>query len=297
MRLNQSSVFFNQYEHTYTLNGKTLSGVTSLLNRQLFKDKYTYISEEILANAAERGSLIHETIEVVDSLGVESKLTEVIAYLDIKKKNNLKTLENEYLVSDNEHIASSIDLVFDDYSLADIKTTSKLDKEYVSWQLSIYAYLFELQNPTLKAGKLYAIWLPRKQYGDPALVEVDRIPTDIVKELIECDKRGEQFRGQIVPTKEQSLTIAQDVIDEVVTITRQLKDMKARYEELQQGLLILMKQNGVKSFKCDSLSLSYKEPTTRKSIDSKALESKYPDIYNELLKESTVKESLTIKIA
>lgn len=193
MKLNQSSVVFNQHAHTYTLNGKTLSGVTSLLNRQLFKDKYTGISEEMLAKAASRGSLIHETIELVDELGVSSDMPEVIAYLDIKSKNNLCTLENEYLVSDNEHIASSIDLVFDDCSLADIKTTSKLDKEYVSWQLSIYAYLFELQNPTLKVNKLFAIWLPKPQYGKPALVEVERIPNDIIELLIECDKRGEQF--------------------------------------------------------------------------------------------------------
>lgn len=193
MKLNQSSVVFDQHAHTYTLNDKTLSGVTSLLNRQLFKDKYTGISEELLAKAASRGSLIHETIELVDELGVSSDMPEVIAYLDIKSKNNLCTLENEYLVSDNEHIASSIDVVFDDFSLADIKTTSKLDKEYVSWQLSIYAYLFELQNPTLQANKLFAIWLPKPRYGNPSLVEVVRIPTDIVKALIECDKRGEQF--------------------------------------------------------------------------------------------------------
>lgn len=193
MKLKESSVVFNQEEHTYLLNGNLLSGVTSLLNRQLFQKKYDTIDEAILRKAAERGSLIHETIELVDSLGVASDMAEVQAYLDIKAKNNLTTHCNEYLVSDNEHIASSIDIVFDDCSLADIKTTSKLDKEYVSWQLSIYAYLFELQNPTLKANKLFAIWLPRPQYGKPALVEVERISSDIIQLLIECDKRGEQF--------------------------------------------------------------------------------------------------------
>lgn len=193
MILAQSKVLFNQEEHSYLLNGNLLSGVTSLLNRQLFPKKYDTIDETVLRKAAERGSLIHETIELVDSLGVTSDLTEVQAYLNIKEKNGLTTHCNEYLISDNEHIASSIDLVFDDCSLADIKTTSKLDKEYVSWQLSIYAYLFELQNPTLQANKLFAIWLPKPRYGNPSLVEVVRIPTDIVKALIECDKRGEQF--------------------------------------------------------------------------------------------------------
>lgn len=295
MKLNESSVCFNQEAHTYTLDGKELSGVTSLLDRQIFKNKYTGVSETVLNKAANRGSLIHKTIELVDGLGIESDLAEVQAYIDLKKQHGLNTHANEYLVSDNDHVASSIDIVFDDCSLADIKTTSRLDRDYVSWQLSIYAYLFELQNPGLKANKLYAIWLPQKRYGKPALVEVERKSTELVQELIECDKRGEEF--MLPDTQSQELQVSADVIDEVANISRQMKEMKARYEELQQGLLELMKQSNVKSFKCDRLSLSYKEPSTRKSIDSKLLESKYPQIYEECLKESLVKESITIKTA
>lgn len=295
MKLNESSVCFNQEAHTYTLDGKELSGVTSLLDRQIFKNKYTGVSETVLNKAANRGSLIHKTIELVDGLGIESDLAEVQAYIDLKKQHGLNTHANEYLVSDNDHVASSIDIVFDDCSLADIKTTSHLDRDYVSWQLSIYAYLFELQNPGLKANKLYAIWLPQKRYGKPALVEVERKPAELVQELIECDKRGEEF--MLPDTQSQELQVSADVIDEVANISRQMKEMKARYEELQQGLLELMKQSNVKSFKCDRLSLSYKEPSTRKSIDSKLLESKYPQIYEECLKESLVKESITIKTA
>ena len=296
MKLNESSVCFNQEAHTYTLDGKELSGVTSLLDRQIFKNKYTGVNETVLNKAANRGSLIHKTIELVDGLGIESDLAEVQAYIDLKKQHGLNTHANEYLVSDNDHVASSIDIVFDDCSLADIKTTSHLDRDYVSWQLSIYAYLFELQNPGLKANKLYAIWLPQKRYGKPALVEVERKSTELVQELIECDKRGEEF---MLPDTQssQELQVSADVIDEVANISRQMKEMKARYEELQQGLLELMKQSNVKSFKCDRLSLSYKEPSTRKSIDSKLLESKYPQIYEECLKESIVKESITIKTA
>ena len=296
MKLNESSVCFNQEAHTYTLDGKELSGVTSLLDRQIFKNKYTGVSETVLNKAANRGSLIHETIELVDGLGIESDLAEVQAYIALKKQHGLNTHANEYLVSDNDHVASSIDIVFDDCSLADIKTTSHLDRDYVSWQLSIYAYLFELQNPGLKANKLYAIWLPQKRYGKPALVEVERKSTELVQELIECDKRGEEF---MLPDTQssQELQVSADVIDEVANISRQMKEMKARYEELQQGLLELMKQSNVKSFKCDRLSLSYKEPSTRMSIDSKLLESKYPQIYEECLKESIVKESITIKTA
>lgn len=296
-KLKQSKVVFNQEEHTYTLDGKQLSGVTSLLNRQLFKDKYTGISEEVLAKASERGSLIHETIECLEGFGsTQSDIYEVQEYFKLKEEHNLNVLENEYLVSDNTNVASSIDIVFDDFSLADIKTTSKLDKEYVKWQLSIYAYLFELQNPRKKAGKLYAVWLPKEQYGKPALVELERISNEVVKELIEVDSRGDQFIPPMVET-DTVLQVSQDVVDEVISIATQMREMEQRYKALQAGLLEAMKANNVKSFKSGSLSLTFKDATTRKSVDTKALEKKYPDIYQELLKESQVKESLTIKIA
>lgn len=68
--LNKSSVIFNQEEHTYTLNGVPLSGITSVLERNLFQRKYDGIPKHILDNAAERGSFIHEQIELVDSIGI-----------------------------------------------------------------------------------------------------------------------------------------------------------------------------------------------------------------------------------
>ena len=59
-------------------------------------------------------------------------------------------LANEYTVSDEEYFASNIDCVWEkegEISLADIKTTYRIDKESLSWQLSIYAYLLRGRIP------------------------------------------------------------------------------------------------------------------------------------------------------
>ena len=53
MKLNQSSVVFNNENHTYTLDGKLLSGITSLLHRQLFKDMYKGVDEKVLQENAD----------------------------------------------------------------------------------------------------------------------------------------------------------------------------------------------------------------------------------------------------
>lgn len=292
--LNKSQVVFSELDHTYTLDGKSLSGVTSILNRQLFADKYSGISDEVLNKAAEYGKGIHESIELYDSLGIGEDEDAVKAYIKLCQKEGLTRLDNEYLISDNDYVASSIDVVFDDCSLADIKTTSHLDEEYVSWQLSIYAYLFEKQNPDLQANRLLAIWLPKARYGKPKVVEVPRKPVSEIVRLIEADKAGQQYVPSVASTTE--ITIANDVVQEVIRIERELKELKDKQTELREGLLKQMQEHNIKSFKTDGLSLTRKLATTKTSLDSKMLQEKYPEIYNECLKTSEVKESLLIKI-
>ena len=161
MELVKSNVLFNQEQHTYTLDGILLQGVTGMIGRQLFPDKYSNIPKEILNAAARRGSLIHETIELVDDLGISNEMEEVKGYIDLKELYGLQYETSEYLVSDNKNFASCIDKVYresdTEFSLGDIKTTYELDKDYIRWQLSIYAYLFEMQNPGCKVVRLFGI--------------------------------------------------------------------------------------------------------------------------------------------
>jgi hypothetical protein len=66
------------------------------------------------------------------------------------------------LVTDGEHYASKIDAVYQGEKgviLNDRKTTYHLDKEYVSWQLSIYAWMFERMNPGVEVEGLTATWM------------------------------------------------------------------------------------------------------------------------------------------
>lgn len=194
MKLAKSGVVFNEIEHTYTYLGSRLTGVTSLLSRTIFRDKYSGIPKEVLAKAADYGHNIHEQIEIVDSMGVTSDTPAVQDYLRIRQENGLIPIANEYLISDEEYMASSIDVIYgvegsDVYvDITDVKTTTKLDMEYLSWQLSIYAYLFERQNPHLRVRRLLAMWLPKPQYGRSALVEVLRKSKEAIDVLIKWDK-------------------------------------------------------------------------------------------------------------
>lgn len=297
IELNPSSVVFTPEDHRYFLNGKELSGITGLIKSQLFADKYANIPQFVLDRAAERGTIIHESIELLDGGFAPAELTpELENYKRIKEENALTTVANEYIVTDNEHFASGIDLVLSDKEdniiLADIKTTSVLDKEYVRWQLSIYAYFFELQNPDLKVSKLYALWLR----GDKSeFAEVERIDTEIVKELLQCEIEGRKFINPLAKTDPKVPAEVKNAEMAVYTLVTQIKELTEKKKQLSDGLLKLMQDNGVKSYKGEYITLSRKAAYTKKSIDNKKLEDEYPEVYAACLKTTDYPESLQIK--
>lgn len=290
-KLVKSGVVFDSEHHIYTLNGKQLSGITSLLDRQLFKDKYSGIPEDILRKAAERGTYIHQCCELVDE-GFTCDTQEATNYKSLKEKYGLVVEESEYLVSDNDNYASCIDKVYrvsdDTFSLGDIKTTYKLNKEYVQWQLSIYAYLFELQNPSAKVSSIFAIWL-RGETNQ--IVELERVPNEKVRDLLEADSKGLQYeQHETIPI------LFNEIEGLIIDIESQLKALTDQKKALTDGVMKAMVQAGIYSWKGDKVSITRKTASTRKSFDKEKFEKDYPNVYDNYIKETPVSESLLIKI-
>lgn len=294
IKLVESQVAFNQEEHTYSLNGIALKGITGMIKSQLFPDMYKDIPQWILDRAAERGTMVHESIELFDA-GFEPKDTtpELESYKRIKRENELTTLANEYIVTDREHFASAIDLVLckgEDIILTDIKTTYTLDKEYVRWQLSIYAYLFELQNPDLKVSKLYALWL---RDNKSEFAEIKRVESDTIKNLLQCEVEGRKFntisKADNMPSEIKQAEKA------VYTLVQQIKELEAQKKALSQGLLKLMQENDVKTYKGEHITLSRKAASTREDIDKAMLKKEYPEAYAACMKITNISESLQIR--
>lgn len=295
IKLVDSQVAFNQEEHTYSLNGIALKGITGMIKSQLFPDMYKDIPQYILDKAAERGTMVHESIELFDA-GFDPKDTipELENYKRIKRENELTTLANEYIVTDEEHFASAIDLVLckgDDIILTDIKTTYTLDKEYVRWQLSIYAYIFELQNPELKVSKLFALWL---RDDKSEFAEVKRVESDTIKNLLQCEVEGRKFNIPAGKTDSMPSEIKQ-VEKAVYTLVQQIKELNAQKEKLSKGLLKLMQDNDVKTYKGEYITLSRKATITREDIDKAKLKKEYPEAYAACVKITNIKESLQIR--
>ena len=289
--MKQSPVIFNKEDHTYTLGENFLQGITGILSKHLFQDKYDNVPDFVLERAASRGTFVHECCELIDTLGIIPDNIEAQNYIKLKEEHGLNTIANEYIVSDEEHFASAIDVVLSDYSLADIKTTAQFDNEYVSWQLSIYAYLFELQNPDLKANKLYGIWL---RNDTAELIEVEKKPKELIKELLRCEVEGELFVSplQKITTPARIYEVEKFLID----LETQAKEIETKRKELLDGILKEMEKANVDKWETGKIRLTRRKATTSERFDSKAFKKYNPDLYSQFAKISPVKSSITLKV-
>lgn len=296
IKLKKIPVRFDQEAHTYTNEetGEMMKGITSTLLKRLFPDKYKDVPEAVLKKAAERGSFVHEEIELAESIGIEPTTKEARNYLILKDEHGLKLIANEWTVSDMEHYATNIDGIYEggkdnEVWLADYKTTYKLDRDSLSWQLSICAFFLELNNPGLKVGKLLGIWL-RDDIAE--VVEVARREDKEVMALIMADQSDEPFVG--------SIQIFPDYFSDkellLETLTRQIKSLTAQVDELKAELLEDMAAKGDKSFDTGRMLVTYVAPSKSSRFDSARFKKEHADLYGEYMKESETKASLKITI-
>lgn len=301
-----SPVVFDSEHHTYTLDGKELSGVTPIIS-WLFPKTYDGISKSVLNAAAEYGTMVHQACELADDMGIVNEYTK--QYTELLKQHGLTTAYSEYLVSDEKNIASAIDKVFDDDSMGDIKTTSNIHWVNVQVQLSIYAWLYEKQTGR-KANKLYVIWLPKPRYGEATIKKIERIPASICEYVVEnylakADPLNalsamSQYLMADAPVKKRKEGEVpehwQSVIDELILVKQQLDKLTEREKELKASVMQGMQSNGDDKWANDLIQISRVAASERVSIDTKALQSAEPDIYEKYKKTSKVAESLRYKL-
>ena len=298
--LKKSPVIFKSDTHQYFLGKKELKGITSTLVKRAYPDTYKrpdrYSEEEwqeILANAAAKGSNVHETIELYDELGVLSDLPELQSYIRIKQDNVLTVLATEYLVSDEKDYATAIDKVMmrpdGGVILVDFKRTYDLHIENVTLQQSICKRWFEKLNPELKVAAIYVMWL---RDDKSKFVELTPWADEALDLLIEADKKDEEF--DISRTYGD---LPARVYDVQVYLSNLEAEVKAKSDELKQikdGLCQMMLERNIKSFTTSILKMTTVTPKPKKTFDGKKFASEHPDLYEQYVKESDVSPSVRI---
>ena len=260
--LNHTDVVFRSEDHTYWLADRQLQGITSTLLRRAFPDKYADVDPEVLANAARRGTQLHEAIAFADRFGADDGADKrVLNYLRIKEEHRLTTVENEYLVSDLDRYASSVDIVMEndrgEVCLVDTKTTYSLDRRSVSLQLSIYRRIFEQQNPELKVAHIYCLYLPNRDQSIAELIELSPYDDETLDRLFQAEA-------------------------------------DAHIDQARTQLLTIMEQRGLSQIKSGYYTVSYIGAKTSKKFDSARFKKEHKDLYAEYQTETETKATIRI---
>ena len=293
-------VFFEPKSHVYILDGsKFLMGVTELMKKKGLSADYSGISKAVLDNAAAEGTAIHK--ELQDYENGESVL--VTPLIEQYKELGLKFVESEYPVSDYELVASAIDMVYEGKNgaiLVDIKTTQKLHKRALQWQLGIYCYLFRQQNPDIPIEDCYCLWIDKKTRKIRGLVSIEPVSEAEVLALLDAERNGVDYTDNYEP-KGLDLVLGEDAITYAENAGR-IAYLKAQVKELEEGLkecdakiISYMTEKGLTYLETPEGKISLKAAYTREGVDTDKLKSKYSNIYELVKKTSTVKASISFK--
>lgn len=275
----------------YFIGKKRYSGITRMISKKLFPEMYQGVPQHILDSAAKRGTTIHKEIEhyiKTGEFGFTEELELFINTFEVKGD-----YYSEFMVNDN-NFATSLDLVEvvdNEITIYDIKTTYKLEYDYLSWQLSIGAYLFE-KTTKEKVENLKCIWI---KHGKCEIIEIPRKTNEEVEELMRCFLEEEEY--------ELSAPLDKNLMQEIEIVENSLKELLARKEELDKQsrelkslLLKEMEKQGIKSWENDNMKITRIFAGERRTIDSKRLREEKPEIAEEYTKVSKTKASVRITL-
>lgn len=269
-----------------------------------------------------------------DNISYVDETWDVSAELDtyIRHLHGFRPLANELTVSDNNKWASQIDNVWlreqtGGIWLVDTKTNNiklyplcgyfnlnyfttgeEALKEYLSWQLSIYAELFESENPGLKVEGLACNWL---KPDNAAFWIIERKPSELVWELLS----SEYFFGDDSPVyfhpdlsvfgiasdlpaerEEKTTIVAPDVVDYFTTLLKTCKEAEAKLEEAKTALRAAMTAHNVRTFDFGTFSATISADSMSTSFDTKSFKKEHPELYKKYATSKSKKGSFTIKL-
>lgn len=136
-------------DHVYLVDGICVPSITQILKHR-FGGMYSHVDSETLKRASEAGTKVHDAIEHFVRTGEIMNFPEVRNFMFLQKQYGFAVCGCEMpliLWMDDEPVsAGRCDLILrmdGKIGGADIKRTSSLNKEYLSYQLNLYRTAFK----------------------------------------------------------------------------------------------------------------------------------------------------------
>lgn len=267
-------VDFSKGKHIYfSKENKSYISITTMLKELGISPSYESVDEETLKIAEDYGNTIHSDIENYCKFN-ESFTAEADKFIVWSKNNNINFVSSEYRVH-NKEFAGSIDLIYrqnTELVISDIKTTSQIHKESVSWQLSLYRYL--LGEKIEKATCIHI---------RPDLFEVVDIP---LKSNEECENllNDYLYKGKydVALLEEQQIQVLVDLQDTINNLKQQQKEAENKLQTIKDTIMNAMDEKNLLSVDIElndrKLKITKVAPKDKEAIDYKTLIQDHPEI-------------------
>lgn len=302
-----NQVWFEPLSHTYIgPDGNVLTGLTSLMSRHSLSPDYSHIPEKVLMAAAEKGSQIHKLLQEYDEGNALLNEPLIEEYRNAIRDAGLTHIASEYLVSDNEVVATFIDKVYDTgipgvVDLADVKTTLKVHKRALAWQLGANVVLFERQNPGIKVRNVFCIHIDKDERKLKGLVPITPVSAEEVDALLLAEKEGriyidlhEEPSAELVLT-DAELTAYVTQQNEIARLKEQIKGIEEALKSLDNRVKDYMIANGLEKLEGGGGVFTLKKAYERTTIDAAKLKKIQPGAYDMCKKTTKVSASLSFK--
>lgn len=294
-------VIFNPADHTYTIGGRKLISVTTLLKKHGLAPDYTGIDAGVLERAANKGIAVHEEIEDFIKKGLTGFTQEFVDFMGICEQLGFEPTESEVILPDGDlteeeanalvyaGTADIIGKIGEENVLVDIKTTAKVNKRAYAWQLSLYE-----KASGRKFDRFYIFHLGAK--SEPILLE--RIPEEEVERLIDCERAGTLYSDGGLDIPSELLARVQEAECELIRAEQAKKEAEATAQEYRAKLCALMEEQNISSFETadKTMLITRVAPTTKTSIDGTRLKKELPEIAEKYAKTTNVKGYVKVTI-
>ena len=101
---------------------------------------------------------------------------------------------------------------------------------------------------------------------------------------------------EIITIENDVPTLTADIEKMIATLDAEEKRIKAQKDMYRCELLEAMEKYNIKSIATDTVSVTYKDAYDKETLDTKRLREEHPDIYDEYIKFTTYKPSITVKV-
>lgn len=286
-------ITFDKDNHAYYKDGDIKPSVNQILDR-VFGSKFDEIKDNpFVIRARDKGTLIHKAIEnyVKKRIKPDFPMIEFDNFLKICKREKIKfDIAEEYLyclTPYGDYCGTADNIFTAGKLLTDTKTGSKKDIDRWTKQLSLYAKAKNYMGGNIE--KIAVIWVHNdiNEY-----IPLEILPDNELNDIIKAYYNNETLKEVV---SAELATVNAEISTKISQTIEAIEKLEEVVKLFREAVLSEMQLKGIKKFDNGQISITYIEPTTRVSIDSKKLKEELPDVYKKYSKESEVKASIKIK--